>query len=102
MSDKIEIRYFETNADALNGGPLSRLVYAEWKRNGVPEMAYASEEDDAYRRTADAGLHEIPDDVREEIALKIAPSLLRWKTNAVEVLPDATKLDAAFQKAVTP
>ncbi len=72
MTDTITITYWE--GDESKTHPLTKLYYAEWTRNGIAEYAHADEE----LFTADPRDNEvrgIPDDVRETLALLIAPSL---------------------------
>ena len=74
---KIGVTYWEADEKSFGGvpQPITRLVYAEWIRDGLPEQGYATAEDDSYCGTRDEGMHYIPDDVRETLALLIAPHL---------------------------
>lgn len=72
----IVITYWEGD-ESLAKPAITRLVYAEWTRNGVKEHAYATQDDDPYGKEDDAADNVIPDDVRETLALLIAPSLRR-------------------------
>ncbi len=65
--------------------PFTKMVYAEWTRNGVPQWGFADEEKfdplaelpEDQTEGANGEVRGIPDDVRETLALLIAPSLRR-------------------------
>ncbi len=79
MTGQIIITYWEGES------PFTKMTYAEWTRNGVPQWAHADEAKfdplgELPEDATDGGNGEvrgIPDDVRETLALLIAPSLRR-------------------------
>ena len=86
MSDEIIITYWEgddvQHATPKNPKrPFTALTYAEWTRNGRAQWARADEnkfnfgEETPCDELGDGQVRAIPDDVRETIALMIAPSL---------------------------
>ena len=76
--DKIEIVYFETDGGVRLGlnrpTVISELTYCEWQRNGTDEFAKAT--DRSFAKTGEGGWGYIPNDVRETLALMIAPSIV--------------------------
>ena len=74
MTDTITITYWEGDDKQVGQkAPFTKITYAEWVRNGIDEWARADES-----LWDDPGAGEvcgIPDDVRETLALLIAPSL---------------------------
>ena len=82
MND-IKVIYWEGNDN--KDVPFTSLYYAEWKRDGRSEWAYADDARFNYGEDTDADAIEspmgswqvrtIPDDVRETIAIIVAPSL---------------------------
>ena len=77
MTDEIKITYleFDDQGIGVHRTLITRLIYVEYMQHGVRHHAYAEPAYDAYRGTDDAGEHGIPDDVREHLALLIAPHL---------------------------
>ncbi len=73
MSD-IKIMYWEGDDSHMMKKPFTRLTYAEWLQDGVSDAGYGTDADNAYRNNPDDHAL-IPDDVREHIALIVAPSL---------------------------
>ena len=78
VMDKIEIVYFETDGGVRLGlnrpTVISKLTYCEWQRNGTDEFAKAT--DRSFTKTGEGEWGYIPNDVRETLALLIAPSIV--------------------------
>jgi len=76
--DKIEIVFFETDGGVRLGRNrptvMTELTYCEWRRNGAEEFAKAT--DRSFTKTGEGEWGYIPDDVRETLALVIAPSIV--------------------------
>jgi hypothetical protein len=76
--DKIEIVYFETDGGLRLGRNrptvMTELTYCEWRRNGAGEFAKAT--DGSFTKTGEGEWGYIPNDVRETLALMIAPSIV--------------------------
>ena len=78
VMDKIEIVYFETDGGVRLGlnrpTVISKLTYCEWQRNGTDEFAKAT--DRSFTKTGEGEWGYIPNDVRETLAVMIAPSIV--------------------------
>ncbi len=86
MTDTIVIEYWEGD-DNKPKRPFSAVTYVEWTRNGKSYYGHADESQFNYGEDTPEGVDEllnptghwehrgIPDDVRETLALLIAPSL---------------------------
>jgi hypothetical protein len=76
--DKIEILYFETDGGLRLGSNrptvMTKLTYCEWRRNGACEFAKAI--NGSFTKTGEGEWGYIPNDVRETLALMIAPSIV--------------------------
>ena len=76
--DKIEIVYFETDGGMRLGRNrptvMTELTYCEWRRNGAEEFAKAT--DRSLTQTGEGEWGYVPNDVRETLALMIAPSIV--------------------------
>ena len=76
--DKIEIVCFETDGGLRLGRNrptvMTELTYCEWRRNGAGEFANAT--DGSFTQTGEGEWGYIPNDVRETLALMIAPSIV--------------------------
>ena len=76
--DKIEIVYFETDGGLRMGrncpAVMTELTYCEWRRNGADEFARAT--DRSFTQSGEGEWGYVPNDVRETLALMIAPSIV--------------------------
>jgi len=76
--DKIEIVFFETDGGVRLGRNrptvITELTYCEWRRNGTEEFAKAT--DRSFTKNGEGGWGYIRNDVRETLALMIAPSIV--------------------------
>ncbi len=74
MTDTIVITYWEgDDRQVAPKTPFTKMIYAEWTRNGVEQWARA--DDTLWDAPGKGEVLGIPDDVRETLALLIAPSL---------------------------
>jgi hypothetical protein len=71
--DQIEIVYFETDGGVRPGRNrptvMTELTHCEWRRNGTNEFAKATD-------PSEGEWGYVPNDVRETLALMIAPSII--------------------------